>query len=55
MLSHESLQNLILTNFAMRQHHGWTLDELENVLPWERRIYVDLLNDYLERVEDANH
>ena len=25
------------------QHHKYSLSELENMIPWEREIYVDLL------------
>ena len=27
----------------MIQHHKWSLTEIENMLPWERDIYVDKL------------
>jgi hypothetical protein len=30
------------------QHHKYSLTELENMLPWEREIYVGLLSRYLE-------
>jgi len=30
------------------QHHKYSLTELENMLPWEREIYVGLLIQYLE-------
>ena len=30
------------------QHHKYTLTELENMLPWERDIYVSLLLQYIE-------
>jgi hypothetical protein len=30
------------------QHHKYSLTELENMLPWERVIYVGLLIQYLE-------
>jgi len=29
--------------FQMVQHHNWSLTEIENMLPWERDIYVDKL------------
>ena len=35
------------TNFAMMQHHGYSLDELENMIPWEREVYVSLLVKFL--------
>ena len=32
----------------MIQHHNWSLTELENMMPWEREIYVGLLIEHLE-------
>jgi SET domain-containing protein len=30
------------------QHHKYSLFELENMIPWERDIYVGLLVQYIE-------
>jgi hypothetical protein len=30
------------------QHHKYSLTELENMLPWERDLYVTMLARYLE-------
>jgi hypothetical protein len=30
------------------QHHKYTLADLENMLPWEREIYVDMLIQYIK-------
>lgn len=30
------------------QHHKYSLSELENMLPWEREVYVSLLVDYIK-------
>jgi hypothetical protein len=30
------------------QHHKYSLTELEDMLPWEREIYVGMLIDYIE-------
>ena len=35
----------------MMQYHKWSLTELENMIPWEREIYVGLL---IEHVEEEN-
>jgi len=39
----------------MMQHHKYSLTELENMMPWEREIYVGLLVEYIkeenERIE----
>ena len=37
----------------MMQHHNWSLTELENMIPWEREIYIGLLLNYLE--EEKQH
>ena len=29
------------------QHHNYSLSDLENMLPWEREIYVDMLITYI--------
>ena len=47
-LSHDSLVNHYKTNFAMMQHHGYSLTELDNMVPWEREIYIALLHDFIE-------
>ena len=30
------------------QHHKYSLADLENMLPWEREIYVDMLITYIK-------
>jgi hypothetical protein len=30
------------------QHHKYSLTELENMMPWERSIYISLLIKYLQ-------
>ena len=32
----------------MMQHHKYSLEEIENMLPWEREIYVGLLMQYIK-------
>ncbi len=45
-------------NFALMQHHKYSLTDIENMMPWEREIYSSLLADYVqkenERVEQMN-
>ena len=35
-------------NFALIQYHKYSLTEIENMMPWERDIYVGLLQQHLE-------
>ena len=30
------------------QHHNYSLSDLEDMLPWEREIYVDMLVTYIK-------
>ena len=30
------------------QHHKYSLTELENMMPWEREIYLGLLMEWIE-------
>jgi|TARA_B100001758_G_scaffold94862_1_gene81023 hypothetical protein len=36
----------------MMQYHKYSLTELENMMPWEREIYIGLLIQYLEEEKD---
>jgi hypothetical protein len=47
-LNHDNLSNYFQTNFALMQHHKYSLTELDNLMPWERQVYIDLLMNYLE-------
>ena len=47
-MAHEDLASYFKLNFALMQHHKYSLMELENMMPWEREIYVSLLQQYVE-------
>jgi hypothetical protein len=47
-MAHTSLESYYETNFALIQHHKYSLTELENMIPWEREVYIGLLQNYLE-------
>ena len=32
----------------MTNHYKWSLTELDNMMPWEREIYVAMLKQYVE-------
>ena len=45
-------------NFALMQHHKYSLTELENMMPWEREIYISQLQNWIKeenkRIEEQN-
>ena len=47
-MAHEDLASYYKLNFDLMQHHKYSLTELENMMPWEREIYVSLLQQYVE-------
>ena len=51
---HDSLLNMYQMNFALMQHHKYSLTELDNMIPFERDIYVTFLKSYLEEQEEQN-
>ena len=48
IFSHETLGNYFQTNFSLMQHHKYSLTELDNLMPWERQVYIDLLIKHLD-------
>jgi hypothetical protein len=36
----------------MMQHHNYSLTELDNMMPWEREIYIGLLMQYLKEEKE---
>ena len=42
------LENYFRLNFSLIQYHKWNLTEIENLIPWERDVYVGLLQQHLE-------
>ena len=47
-MAHENLESYYKVNFALMQHHKYSLTELENMIPWEREVYLSLLQQYIE-------
>jgi len=56
MLYHTSIDAMLETNFSLIQHHKWSLSDIENMIPWERDVYVNYLVKYLEKQKlEAQH
>jgi hypothetical protein len=47
-MAHTNLESYYKINFAMMQHHKYSLTELESMIPWEREVYLALLQQYIE-------
>ena len=42
------LESYFRINFALMQFHKYSLTEIENMIPWERDIYLTLLQQHIE-------
>jgi len=38
--------------FSLVQHHKYSLDEIENLIPFERDLYVTMLANYIKDQEE---
>jgi hypothetical protein len=43
-----NLESYYKINFALMQFHKYSLTEIENMMPWERDVYIALLQQHLE-------
>lgn len=48
MFGYDNLANYYKTNFNLMQFHKYSLSDVENMLPWERFLYIDLLKVHIE-------
>jgi hypothetical protein len=50
-----NLEAYFRINFALMQYHKYSLTEIENMVPWERDIYVELLKQHLEEEREKQN
>ncbi len=50
-MAHMDMESFYKLNFALMQYHKYSLTEIENLIPWERDVYVALLKNHLEEEE----
>ena len=47
-MAHLSAESYYELTFSLMQYNKYSLTELENMIPWERDIYLTLLQQYIE-------
>ncbi len=47
-MAHIDLESFYKLNFSLMQYHKYSLTEIENMIPWERDVYVTMLQNHLE-------
>jgi len=53
-MSHQNLESYFRINFSLMQYHKYSLTEIENMIPWERDIYLVLLEQHIEEENSKN-
>lgn len=48
-MSHNTLENFYKVMFTMKKEHRYLIQELEEIYPFERDIYVDLVLEELSK------
>lgn len=51
-LSHDSLLNHYSTKFQLMQHHKYSLTEIDDMIPWEKEVYLNMLIEHLKEEEE---
>jgi hypothetical protein len=48
MMSYNNLINYYKTIFVMAQHHKYSITEIEEMVPYERDLYFDMIVEFIE-------
>lgn len=49
---HQTLMNYYQVAFVLRQHHNYALTEMDELYPFEKEIYENLLLNHLEKEKE---
>jgi hypothetical protein len=52
MLGYDNLMNHFRTMFSLVHFHKWDSEWIENMPPWEKQVYIDMLNQHIKNLED---
>jgi hypothetical protein len=47
-MAHMDLESYFRINFALMQFHKYSLSDIEGMVPWERDVYLTLLQQHIE-------
>jgi len=54
MLSHNNLMIYYKNVFALAQHYKYQISEIENLIPYERDLYLGMLLDFIETTKQQS-
>jgi len=50
-MMHNSIISYYEKLFAFKQYHQWSINEIENLMPWELEVMTALISNYLDAME----
>lgn len=53
MFATGELADIYKTDFLLAKDHNLTLSEINDMIPFERQIYINIVLDYLEKKKKA--
>ena len=51
MVSHTSLSHYYSNTFKLITIHKYALSDIENMIPYELELYINMLTDFIEKDE----
>lgn len=52
-MAHSTLENYYQTIFSLVQHYHYGIKDLEDIYPFERDIFVELLQAHLRKMKEV--
>lgn len=51
-LSHTNLAQYYDSTFQLMQHHNYSLNEIDGLIPWEREVYLSMLMEHIKEQKE---
>lgn len=51
-MGYNSLQNYYVSLFSLVQHHKYSVADVDDLIPFERDLFVEMLLQYLKEIEE---
>lgn len=52
VMKYDTVENHFKTVFTLMQDHKWSWSDIQNMIPYERDVYVILLKQWIDRREE---
>lgn len=53
-MGYDTLENWFKVNWALMHHHKYNLTDIQNMIPWERMVYLTLVEQWVKEQNEIN-